>query len=1063
VRLSVSGSRPRMKPRLSRAGAIAVVILGSGIAVWLAAPMPALPTLFWLFCSTALVYVVLRQQEGSLERAEDALASERGRFRLIFDHGSDAAVLHDARGRLVDVNEGALATYGYDRETFLSVSVDQLSAGRPPYSRPEARQWFQRALAGEQLCFDWQARNRDGQLFWVEVRLRRLVLDGAPHLLATLRDINERKRSEALIRQSEQRFRGLFEHTPMVAVQGYDHARRAIYWNRASEELYGWRTEEALGRPMEELIVPPAERASTIAEIEHWLAGGAPPSTGEMSLIDRHGAPVRVYSSHVLQQAADGALEMYFVDVDLRELSRAVEAVHGREQEMQLAAESTLALLRNPSVAEAIPEVLAQVGRGMQVDRVYLFEVHDDGHGTGNLCTMRFEWVHQGISAEIDNPEMRNLPMEQVLPHWLPEWRLGRSVGGDTGQLPQPERGILEAQSIQSVLVVPVLFNQRFWGFLGFDSVRSQRTWSATEDSVLRIIGAALATAIERQRVEEQLRQNAKVFESTRDGVVITDLDGRIVSVNAAFCAISGYSTDEVLGRSPDLLKSGRQSEAFFADLWASLRDTGHWQGEVWNRRKNGEIYPQWLSISTVHDERGQASHYVGVGTDISQLKRSEEQLQHLAHHDPLTGLPNRLLAQSRLEHALSRAQRNNLRMAVVFLDLDGFKHVNDSLGHPVGDIMLSTIADRLRQRVRADDTLARLGGDEFLLIIDNVEAPADVATVARKLLDALQQPLTLEGRELYVTASIGISLFPDDGQSWSELIRNADTAMYQAKAAGRDRFCFYTADMNANALAQLELEASLRQALGQDRFELHYQPKADLASGRTVGFEALLRLRDPQGGLLPPDSFIPMAERSGLIVPIGAWVLQRACLEAVAWHAAGRTDLTVAVNVSACQFRCAEFAEHVAHALQASGLPAAALELELTESVLMDDPERTAERLLALKRTGVRLSLDDFGTGYSSLGYLMRFPIDALKIDRSFVAGMGRDRHATDIINSIIGLARRMRLRVVAEGVELDAQLQSLRAYGCDEIQGFLLSRPMPADACNGWLRREDEPVAMA
>jgi diguanylate cyclase (GGDEF)-like protein/PAS domain S-box-containing protein len=869
------------------------------------------------------------------------------------------------------------------------------------------------------------------------------------------------RQRRALIEEGERHFRSLFDRTPMVAVQGCDRDGRIFYWNRASEQLFGYSAEQALGQPMESLTVPPAQRHAARAEIEAWLAGGTPPLPGEHALVDSQGNTVHVYASHVLQHDAAGEPAMYFINVDMRELAKAMEAVRGREQAMQLAARSTLSLLRNPSAGEAIPEVLARIGQGLDVDRAYLFEVHDDRDGHP-LCSMRFEWVHEGVSSEIDNPEMHDLPMEVLLPHWLPECRVGRSVGGNTSELPQPERGIMEAQAIQSVLVVPVLFNEKFWGFLGFDAVRSAREWTATEDSVLRIIGAALAAAIERQRIDEKLRQSAKVFESTRDGVMITDLDGRIVQVNAAFSAISGYGADEVLGQTPRLLRSGRQDRAFFADLWDGVRRLGYWQGEVWNRRRNGEIYPQWLSISTVFDDRGQPSHYVGVGTDITQLKRSEQQLQHLAHHDPLTGLPNRLLGQSRLEHALQRCSRHGGRLGVVFLDLDGFKHINDSLGHPIGDSVLTEIARRLQQRLRSEDTLARLGGDEFLLVLEDLAAPADAANIARKLLDALQLPLALDGRELFVTASIGIAMYPDDGSSWSELIRNADTAMYQAKAAGRDQFCFYTADMNANALAQLELEAALRQGLAQQRFELHYQPKVELDSGRTVGFEALLRMRDARGELLQPDSFIPLAERSGLIVPIGAWVLEAACREARRWHDDGHVDMTIAVNVSTCQFRSPEFAEHVRRALESSGLPGHALELELTESVLMDNPDHTVERLLALKRSGVRLALDDFGTGYSSLGYLLRLPIDSLKIDRSFVDGLGRDAHAIDIVHSIIGLARRMRLRVVAEGVETEAQLISLRDYGCDEIQGFLLSRPLSAVVAGEWLQRRMATAAV-
>jgi diguanylate cyclase (GGDEF)-like protein/PAS domain S-box-containing protein len=1002
----------------------------------------------FLLLSALLLLGVLRSKARAQKGLLAEISAERERYRAILNHVGDAVVLLDARGRPVDANDRALQSYGYDSDNFRNADLATLSAGEQPWSQIEARQWLRKALAGEEPCFDWHAQARDGTLFWVEVRLRRVLLAGVPHLLASLRDINQRRRNEQWLRQSEQRFRGLFENTPMVAVHGYDRHRRAIYWNRASEELYGFEAGMAVGQSIEALMTPPSDRATTIARIDRWLAGGPAPPTGEMERIDRQGNKVRVHSSQVLLHDDAGNPEIYFVDVDLGQLSRAMDALRAREAAMQLAAQSALELLRNARVDEVIPHVLARVGEGLEVDRAYLFEVQ-----SASSCSMRFEWVHEGISAELDNPEMQDLPMEELLPHWLPEWRAGRSVSSDTADLLEPERGIMESQSIQSILIVPVLFNDAFWGFLGFDAVRGRRAWSATEDSVLRIIGAALAAAIERERAEEKLRQGAKVFESTRDGVMITDLQGNIVSVNAAFCAISGYDVEEVLGRNPRLLKSGRADSAFFADVWRQIESQGHWQGEVWNRRKSGEEYPQWLSITTVRDDRGKPTHYVGVGTDISELKRSEEQLQHLAHHDPLTGLPNRLMAQARLEHALQRAQRRNSRIAVLFLDLDGFKHINDSLGHSVGDGMLTTIAQRLKGRLRDEDALARLGGDEFLLLAENIQTPADAANIARKLLESLQQPLDLGGRQLFVTASIGISLYPDDGRSWSELIRNADTAMYQAKAAGRDQFCFYTADMNANALAQLELEVSLRQAQAQSRFELHYQPKIDLGHGHTVGFEALLRMHDTHGKLLLPGTFIPMAERSGLIIPIGAWVIEAACRQARRWHDAGHTHLTVAVNVSACQFHHPDFADHVRLALQHSGLPGSALELELTESVLMTDPDTAVDRLLALKRSGVRLALDDFGTGYSSLGYLLRLPIDALKIDRSFVAGLGHDVHAIDIVNSIIGLARRMKLRVVAEGVETTAQASSLRAYGCDEMQGYLLSRPMAAAATEEWL----------
>ncbi|NJA89354.1 EAL domain-containing protein [Rhodocyclus tenuis] len=553
----------------------------------------------------------------------------------------------------------------------------------------------------------------------------------------------------------------------------------------------------------------------------------------------------------------------------------------------------------------------------------------------------------------------------------------------------------------------------------------------------------------ERHDAEERLRQAATVFESTLEGVMIAALDGRLLAVNKAFTDISGYSEAEALGRQTNIQRSGRHGDEFYQALWASLLGTGQWHGEIWNRRKNGEVYPAWVNISTVRDDFGRPTHYVGVFSDISQLRRSEEQLAHLAHYDPLTDLPNRLLLQSRLEHALDRAQRHGRRAAALFIDLDFFKTVNDSLGHVVGDRLLIDVAQRLRQRLRDDDTLGRFGGDEFLLLLEPVINTDEAAVVARDVLAILAQPFRLDGKnEVFVGASIGISIFPEDGSSAADLLRGADAAMHQAKGQGRNRFCFYTADMNVQAMAQLELEAALRRALERNEFLLHYQPKVDLRSGRVVGAEALIRWQREGGGLEAPGRFIPLAEKTGLIVAIGTWVIDCACRQLRAWSDDGRPDLRLAVNVSGRQFASGDLADVVTQALARHGVAAAALELELTESMLMEDPEATIATLHALKRIGVKLSLDDFGTGYSSFAYLSRFPIDTLKIDQSFVRNLAAEPEAAMIAVSIIDLAHRMRLKVIAEGVETEAQLDYLRVRECDEMQGYLFARPMPADA---------------
>ena len=565
-------------------------------------------------------------------------------------------------------------------------------------------------------------------------------------------------------------------------------------------------------------------------------------------------------------------------------------------------------------------------------------------------------------------------------------------------------------------------------------------------DRATRYVGVA-EDVTERHSSEERLRQAAAVFESTREGVMITDLDARLVAVNKAFTDISGLAEAEVLGQDPRIQRSGRHGPEFYQTLWASLLDTGQWQGEIWNRRKNGEVYPAWMTISTVRDEHDRPTHYVGVFSDISQLKRSEAQLAHLAHYDPLTDLPNRLLVQSRLEHALDRAQRQDQRAAVLFIDLDRFKTVNDSFGHVVGDQLLVDVALRLREGMRDEDTLGRFGGDEFLLLLDPIGDPAAAAGVARDLLANLTTPFRLAaGNDVYVGASIGISIFPEDGATAAELLRGADAALYQAKEQGRNRFCFYTAAMNANAKAQLELEAALRRALERDEFVLHYQPKVDLRTGQVCGAEALIRWQRDATVLEPPAGFIPLAEKTGLIVPIGTWVIDAACRQLRSWHDAGWSELQLSVNVSGRQFYSDDLTAIVAAALARHEIPASCLELEVTESMLMADPEQTIDILHALKRIGVRLSLDDFGTGYSGFAYLSRFPIDALKIDQSFVSHIVTEPEAAMIAVSIIDLAHRMRLKVVAEGVETEPQLGYLRMRGCDEMQGYYFARPMPA-----------------
>ncbi|MBS0587613.1 MAG: EAL domain-containing protein [Proteobacteria bacterium] len=584
---------------------------------------------------------------------------------------------------------------------------------------------------------------------------------------------------------------------------------------------------------------------------------------------------------------------------------------------------------------------------------------------------------------------------------------------------------------------------------------RIPRQPTAADLALIHEFASITALAVQKVYAAKTLKQAAAVFESTREGVVITDLEPRIVAINRAYTEITGYSEAQVLGKNPKIIKSGRHGKSFYQEMWASLKSVGHWSGEIWNRRRNGEIYPQWLTISAVCDDRNEPCNYVGVFTDISQMKQSEAQLVQLAHYDPLTGLPNRLLVQSRLHHAIERAQRHNLRIGTLYIDLDRFKNINDSLGHPIGDELLSMLAARLKKRLREEDTLARLGGDEFLLVLEDIKDPSESATVAQTLIELLATPFVLpSGHEIFINASIGISLFPDDASNVTELIQHADMAMYLAKKEGRSTYRYHTEALSIAANERLVMENRLRHALAAEEFILHYQPLIDARSGRVVGAEALVRWQPPDKDIVLPGKFIPVAEETGLIVPLGEWVLRAACAQGRAWIDAGLPPLVIAVNLSVRQFQSENLVEVIQRVLEETKLPAACLELELTESMFMEHAERSVETLKTLKAPGIQLAIDDFGTGYSSLTYLKRFPIDKLKIDQSFVRGLAHDPNDREIAATIIAMARSMKLSVLAEGVESEQQLAFLRQHGCDYYQGFLFHRPAPAKELEDWLR---------
>ncbi|MGB1237658.1 MAG: bifunctional diguanylate cyclase/phosphodiesterase [Pseudomonadales bacterium] len=546
----------------------------------------------------------------------------------------------------------------------------------------------------------------------------------------------------------------------------------------------------------------------------------------------------------------------------------------------------------------------------------------------------------------------------------------------------------------------------------------------------------------------QQLQIAARVFETASEGILVTNPQGEIIAVNPACCETTGYSEQELLGRNPSLLSSGQQGENFYQTMWQQINSTGQWKGELYNKRKSGEVYPEWLSISVSKDEQGQVTNYIATFSDVSARKEAERRLRYLADYDPLTELANRRLLSDRVEEAIGVCQRDpEQHLAILFIDLDRFKNINDSLGHSIGDKVLQSTAQRLLSTVRSADTVCRLGGDEFIILINHEKAMSAAARLSNRIIKALADPLQVDNFDLVVTPSIGIATYPQNGEDFDTLLKNADAALYHAKSQGRNNFQFFTQDMNLKASQKLSIEQGLREALLHSQFEVHYQGQYSLDSNELCGLEALLRWKSPTQGYIPPDIFIPIAEETGIILPLGQWVLEEVCAQAMRWQAAGFIPVPVAVNVSSHQFN-ELLVDSVCEVLARTGLDPQWLVLEITESALMKNPVLSTKALESLQQHGIKIALDDFGTGYSSLAYLKQFPIDKLKIDRAFIDGLPDDQDDLAITRSILDVARNLNMLTIAEGVETDNQYDFLRQAGCQQMQGYYKAKPLPIDA---------------
>lgn len=873
---------------------------------------------------------------------------------------------------------------------------------------------------------------------------------------ARQRDLLERDLSH-----SEAHYRGIIDH----AKEGFwriDTGARTAEVNAVLAELLGYTPEEMIGRTPYEFV---DETNRRVFETQIARAPESDVRSYEITLRTQEGSAVpTLFHATTLRDEAGQWQGSYAFVTDLRRQKAVEDALRRANRAHRTLSASNRALLKGTSEGD-LPSEICQVAVDKGgYDAAWVGVLEDGGGlrtagrwGVAPAEAERLERIYRDAAGT-------GCPIARALSGEAPAVQRC----GDT--VPPEASHCLDAlgEKAEAALALPV-YSDRPEGALVLFSA-DPCAFAEEEVDLFNELAMDLGFGLEglRRRAREQehlrdLRLAEAVFESTAEGVVVTGPDERIVRVNPAFTEITGYPPEAVIGNTPRMFQSGRHDRAFYQSMWVAVDRFGHWQGEVWNRRKTGEIYPEWLSINAVRDPEGRVTQYVGVFADISRLKESEEELDFLAHHDPLTRMPNRLLLTERLHHALDRARRDGHGVAVVAFDLDAFKQVNDSLGHAAGDRVLQQMVERLGRQVRAEDTVARLGADDFVLLLEEVDPSTIPAQVGHKVREAFREPYRVDDHTIRITASIGVALFPGDGDAAATLIRNADAAMHRAKGEGRGGFHFYAEELTAAASDRLFLEHSLQQALEEGQFQVLYQPQVELASGRMVGTEALVRWEHPERGTITPDRFIPAAEETGLIVPIGEWVLETACRQACAWRQAGHEMGYVAVNVSGVQARRSDLPAVVAAVLERTGLPAAALELELTEQTLMLEGTGVEETLQRMRRQGLALAVDDFGTGYSSLGYLRRLPVTKLKIDKSFVDDVPGDGNAEAVVRAVIALGKALQLRVVAEGVETEAQAGFLVAEGCHEGQGYLYSRPVPAADLEGFPGPADAPAGGA
>jgi diguanylate cyclase (GGDEF)-like protein/PAS domain S-box-containing protein/hemerythrin-like metal-binding protein len=996
----------------------------------------------------------LMREIAERRQTEDYLRESDARFRRILENAPIGMVTTSLDGHILIVNQAFCSMLGYERNELESMTFQAITHPEDRYLTLTGRQEL---LDGEVASYHMEKRylRKDGQIVWV---LLTSTLErnesGAPlYFIAQVENVTERKHTEDALRESELRFRSIFDKSPVPMWVVEEGSLRYLAVNDRTIEHYGYSREEFCRMTLRD-IRPDAE----LAKFNTYFAGADNQNrAGEWIHRKKDGTNISVLINSVPIMYGDIPSRIVIVQ-DITARKQIEDSLHQQLIFSNALNKISRTLVEQENTNFILQGAVSIAGETLGADRALIYDVSFKKHHVIGLC----QWLNPNFDDITSSMGTYSLDIFIDAASAIKEsrsWLASHKNCINSHFLKDGSGEFLHNElNIQSLLWYPFAFRDNEYYLLVLNQTHTLKEWTKEEigflDSVSHLTSIALdklKLMEERKQIVNDLRIAATSFE-VQEGMMITDARNVILRVNQTFTDITGYTPDEIIGKKPSQLSSGRHDANFYSGMWNKLGQAGTWDGEIWNRRKNGEIYPEHLTITAVKDTKGNVTNYVAAFSDITQSKAAEEAIKDLAFFDPLTKLSNRRLLQDRLQQALSASDRSGQTGALLFIDLDNFKTINDTLGHAMGDVLLQEVAERLKSCVRQGDTVARLGGDEFVIMLEDlsvqaVEAAAQAEFIGDKILSSLNHPYKLGNKEYLNTPSIGIVLFNGHRQVTDDLFRQADIAMYQAKKDGRNALRFFDPKMQEAINSRSVMESELRNALELKQFQLYYQIQVD-HERRPLGAEALIRWIHPERNLVSPSEFIPIAEDTGLILQIGQWVLDSACSQLKIWQQEAYTrELILSVNVSAKQFRQIDFAEQVQASLMRHDINPALLKLEITESVLLDDIESIIVTMNTLNKIGVRFSLDDFGTGYSSLQYLKRLPLHQLKIDQSFVRDLVDDINDRAIIFTIISMAHSLNLEVIAEGVETEEQRRYLEENGCNSYQGYLFGKPVPIE----------------